>query len=181
MTKTKFFWCFQLGFMHTFADSFLHTCADLLLLNIPALISKEFLTNPIHHSNRGVYYCSYDYVYFVKENRITISMTESGEGYDNQIAERVNGILKTEFNLHQMYKSRTEAMLAVKQSIKAYDNFRPHMSCGFLTSVEAHATNQILVKRWKNSRKRMVKNKEQTAFYQHQELVQSIDLMSYVV
>lgn len=136
-----------------------------------ALSSKALLTNLIHHSDRGVQYCSYDYVSLLKENRISISMTESGEGYDNQIAERVNGILKTEFNLHQIYKSRAEAMLAVKRSINAYNNFRPHMSCGFLTPAEAHVTNQVLVKRWKNSRKRASKSKQQTAFHQHQELV----------
>ena len=99
-------------------------------------------------------------------------MTESGEGYDNQIAERINGILKIEFNLHQIYKSRTDAMLAVKRSINAYNNFRPHMSCDFLTSVEAHTTDQVLINRWKNSRKRIPKNKEQTAFHQHHELIQ---------
>ena len=100
-------------------------------------------------------------------------MTESGEAYDNQIAERVNGILKTEFKLHQNYKSRTDALMAVNCSINAYNNLRPHMSCDFLTPVEAHITNQILVKRWKNKRKKLLKSKEQTAFHQQQELVLS--------
>ena len=59
-----------------------------------ALSNKTLPTNLIHHSDRGVQYCSYDYVSLLKEHSISISMTESGEGYDNQIAERINGILK---------------------------------------------------------------------------------------
>ena len=135
-----------------------------------ALSNKTLPTNLIHHSDRGVRYCSYDYVSLLKEHSILISMTESGEGYDNQIAERINGILKTEFNLDQIFKSRTDALLAVKRSINAYNNFRPHMSCDFLTPVEAHTTDQVLVKRWKNSRKSASKTKKQTAFHQQQEL-----------
>ena len=46
------------------------------------------------------------------------------------------------------------------------------MSCNFLTPIEAHTTDQVLLKRWKNSRKRLSKSKEQTAFHKHQELVQ---------
>ena len=101
-------------------------------------------------------------------------MTERGEGYDNQIAERVNGILKTEFNLHQIYKSRAEAIFAVNRSINAYNNFRPHMSCNFLTPAEAHVTNQVLIKRWKNSRKRVPKINNKTLFSSNEELIQSI-------
>ena len=137
-----------------------------------ALSNKILPTSLIHQSDRGVQYCSYDYVSLLKENSISISMTESEEGYDNQIAERINGILKTEFNLHQIYKSRTDALLAVKRSNNAYNNFRPHMSCNFLTPEEAHITEQVLVKKWKNSRKRVSKSKEQTAFHQHQKLIQ---------
>ena len=46
------------------------------------------------------------------------------------------------------------------------------MSCDFLTPVEAHVTQQVLVKRWKNGRKKILNSKEKTAFHQHQELVQ---------
>ncbi len=97
-------------------------------------------------------------------------MTNDGEGYENQIAERVNGILKTEFKLHQVFKSRSDALLAVKTSINAYNNLRPHMSCGYLTPAVAHLTNEPLIKRWRNSRKRNLKSNEQTAYHQHKEI-----------
>lgn len=54
----------------------------------------------IHHSDRGTQYCSKSYVEKLKENNIAISMTEAGDPYENALAERVNGILKSEFNLY---------------------------------------------------------------------------------
>ncbi len=114
----------------------------------------------IHHSDRGVQYCSYAYIDILKKYDIAISMTGSGEGYENQIAERINGILKTEFKLHRVFKSRTEAFFAVKTSINAYNNLRPHMSCDYMTPVKAHTINKPLIKRWKNSRKKYSKDDE---------------------
>jgi putative transposase len=59
----------------------------------------------IHHSDRGTQYYSFDYVLQLRDSDIAISMTEEGEGYENRIAERMNGILKTEFNLNKIFKS----------------------------------------------------------------------------
>ena len=81
-------------------------------------------------------------------------MTQHGEAYENPIAERINGILKTEFKLNAVFKSRLEALLAVKIAIDAYNNRRPHMSCNYLTPVAAHLTSEPLVKCWKNTRKK---------------------------
>ncbi len=50
----------------------------------------------MHHSDRGVQYCSYDYVELLEKQHIRISMTQTGDPLDNAIAERVNGILKSE-------------------------------------------------------------------------------------
>ena len=134
-------------------------------------LGNQCTTNAlIHHSDRGVQYCSYDYIDILRKHKIPVSMTNAGEGYENQIAERVNGILKTEFKLHQVFKSRTDALLTVKSSINAYNNLRPHMSCDFMTPVEAHITNQPLIKRWKNSRKRSTQIKQQTVFHQNKDI-----------
>jgi transposase InsO family protein len=107
-----------------------------------------------HHSDRGVQYCSFDYVMLLNKEKISISMTQNGEAYENPIAERVNGILKTEFHLSRIFKSRSEALMAVKLAIEAYNNIRPHMSCGYLTPSTAHQSNEPLVKHWKNRRKK---------------------------
>ena len=108
-------------------------------------------------------------------------MTESGEGYDNQIAERINGILKTELNLDQIYKSRTDALLAVKRSINAYNNFRPHMSCNFLTPIEAHTTDQVLVSDGKTAVKVRQKPKKKLLFMNNKNCTIKFDLKCYFV
>lgn len=123
-----------------------------------AISGRSFTTTLIHHSDRGSQYCSYDYVTILKKTGIQISLTQNGEAHENPIAERVNGILKTEFNLNKIFKSRTQALLAVRSSIDAYNNLRPHMSCNYLTPVVAHLTDQPLIKRWKNTRKKAIKD-----------------------
>lgn len=125
-----------------------------------AFASRSKITSLIHHSDRGVQYCSFDYVDLLRKNNCSISMTENGEAYENAIAERVNGILKAEFNLSQVFKSRTDALITVQRSINAYNNLRPHMSCDYLTPNEAHLTIEPLVKHWKNRRKKAVVQKE---------------------
>jgi transposase InsO family protein len=112
----------------------------------------KFLPNLIHHSDRGTQYCSFEYVLSLKESDIAISMTEDGEGYENQIAERMNGILKTEFNLSRIFKTHEDAKIAVIQSIEAYNTKRPHMSCNYLTPLQAHEAKGQLEKKWKNTR-----------------------------
>lgn len=107
----------------------------------------------IHHSDRGSQYCSRDYVKLLVENHIAISMTENGDPYENAIAERVNGIIKTEFNLHSSTLGFKETCKKIDQSIKAYNEIRPHASCDFLTPEQAHLREGTLRKRWKNKRK----------------------------
>jgi transposase InsO family protein len=47
-------------------------------------------------------------------------MGEAGNCYDNAMAERVNGILKNEFNLDSTFKDLKTAQMAVLQAIKTY-------------------------------------------------------------
>lgn len=68
-----------------------------------ALKTRNKFLPLIHHSDRGTQYCSFEYVMELREADIAISMTEDGEGYENQIAERRNGILKTAFNLSRIF------------------------------------------------------------------------------
>jgi transposase InsO family protein len=93
----------------------------------------------IHHSDRGVQYCSNEYVKLLKKNKIEISMGEAGNPYDNAIAERVNGILKTEFYLGETFNNFTQAEKAVEQAIELYNNLRPHMSIDYLTPEQKYA------------------------------------------
>ena len=83
--------------------------------------------SPIHHSDRGVQYCSKLYVNVLKGKKIKISMTEENHCYENAIAERVNGILKDEFYLDQTFDSTAQAKSATKNAIKLYNQIRLHL------------------------------------------------------
>jgi transposase InsO family protein len=93
----------------------------------------------IHHSDRGFQYCSQVYVELLKRHEIKISMGEAGNPYDNAIAERVNGILKTEFFLNAEFVDFATALRAVIEAINIYNNLRPHMSIGYMTPAEKYA------------------------------------------
>lgn len=102
-----------------------------------------------HHSDRGVQYCSNDYVKVLLENNIRISMTENGDPLENAIAERVNGILKDEL-LKIKYSCYTEAHKEVAIAIDIYNSLRPHSSCNMLTPDIAHQQQGYLKRHWKN-------------------------------
>lgn len=87
----------------------------------------------IHHSDRGIQYCSKGYVAILDKHDIRISMTEEDHVYENAVAERVNGILKTEFMLGQKLQSFKVAKELVNDSIKIYNEQRLHMSLDYQT------------------------------------------------
>lgn len=122
-------------------------CIDALQMALTSrLYPKRAL---IHHSDRGSQYCSADYVRILKEHDIAISMTENGDPYENALAERVNGILKTEFNLYSSSGGFDHTCELVKNSITAYNEHRPHSSCDMLTPAQAHLRQGTLKKKWK--------------------------------
>ena len=106
-------------------------------------------TKLIHHSDRGVQYCSEGYVNLLSGNNILISMTENRDPLQNAIAERVNGILKDEL-LQQPYGCYEQAQKSVAAAIEVYNTLRPHSSCDMLTPQHAHQQSGVLKKHWKN-------------------------------
>jgi transposase InsO family protein len=112
-----------------------------------ALSKRQYNRLPlIHHSDRGLQYCSALYTECLKANDIAISMTENGDPYENAVAERVNGILKDEFGLADQLNNIKEAMKQVAQSIATYNHHRPHLSCSMLTPIQMHKQQKIKVK-----------------------------------
>jgi putative transposase len=103
----------------------------------------------IHHSDRGVQYCSDDYVKLLQENDICISMTENGDPLENSIAERVNGIIKEEYLNHYSHKTKKEVEEKLQQAVELYNNERPHMSCSMFTPTEVHEKNFYVERKWK--------------------------------
>jgi transposase InsO family protein len=102
----------------------------------------------IHHSDRGVQYCSKEYTSILKRKKAIISMTEKGSPYENAMAERVNGILKTEL-LQTRYTSLQKATEAVNKAVDIYNNKRPHLSIAMMTPQKAHLKKGEFKMLWK--------------------------------
>lgn len=109
-----------------------------------------------HHSDRGIQYCSDDYIEMLMNNDIAISMTEHSDPYENAIAERVNGILKQEFMIGEGFRDHIMALREVKKSINIYNHKRPHRSCEMLTPAQAHLSGKYKLPSY--ARKRNQKN-----------------------
>ncbi len=106
----------------------------------------------IHHSDRGIQYCSQSYVHVLQNQQIRISMTENGDPLENPIAERVNGILKEEYLDHYDIQTLNQAKQQLTKAVNLYNNERPHMSLGNFKPQEIHQSIQRLKpeKLWKN-------------------------------
>jgi len=103
----------------------------------------------IHHSDRGLQYCSHIYQKTLRKSNVTCSMTETYDPYANAIAERVNGILKQEFI--EIVKVDTLRLMnkLVSQSVNIYNMQRPHLSCKMMTPENMHKQNKIKRKVYK--------------------------------
>jgi len=98
-----------------------------------AVYQAKNIKGLIHHSDRGIQYCSNIYTQILKRKKIDISMTEENHCYENALAERVNGILKDEFYLDQTFTNVAHAKRAAKNAIKLYNEIRLHLSLDFKT------------------------------------------------
>ena len=114
---------------------------------------KDF-SGLIHHSDRGIQYCCKEYVQVLCENGIRISMTEDYKPTENAIAERVNGIIKSEC-LYRRPKPDTleQARNEIEDFIQFYNLKRPHMSIGYETPQEVYCNPDkwLVKKKWKNN------------------------------
>ena len=107
-----------------------------------ALQTATDLSEVVHHSDRGIQYCSNRYTRILKDKGIRISMAAKGNCYENATAERVNGILKGEFNLDAKFKTKRDAIATATQSILIYNEFRPHWGLNLQTPNMCHYLNQ---------------------------------------
>lgn len=95
--------------------------------------------NVIHHSDRGCQYCSGRYIRRLKQRRIRISMTEENHCYENSRAERLNGILKQEYGLGGVLRSKSDAVRAVREAVQLYNQRRPHQALGYRCPEQVHS------------------------------------------
>jgi transposase InsO family protein len=114
-----------------------------------ALAQKPAETIVIHHSDRGIQYCSNEYVRLLIEHNAMISMTESGDPLENAIAERVNGILKTEL-INSCYSDVYAASIHISRCITIYNHRRRHSSLNWQLPAIVHEQKGPQIRRWKN-------------------------------
>lgn len=115
-----------------------------------AIKARVYKSNEIiHHSDRGLQYCSNEYQSILTKSKIKCSMTESYDPYANAVAERINGILKSEFigdtnsiNLQLMKE-------LVDDSVRIYNEIRPHHSCYMNTPNQMHKQSKIKIRTYK--------------------------------
>ena len=103
----------------------------------------------IHHSDRGLQYCSNEYQNLLQKSKIKCSMTETYDPYANAIAERINGILKQEFIGENRNLEINTMKQLIKNSIDIYNDIRPHYSCFMKTPKEMHKQKRIKIKTYK--------------------------------
>lgn len=91
----------------------------------------------IHHSDRGIQYCSSHYQHLLATHHIRASMTDGYDCYQNALAERINGILKQEFLMWRC-ATKKDLQALVDESIAIYNNERPHLSLQMQTPNQVH-------------------------------------------
>jgi transposase InsO family protein len=103
-----------------------------------ALAEMPAGATPIHHTDQGTQYCSHEYVNWVETSGLSMSMTERDHCAENALAERVNGILKSEYGLGGQFKTKACAHPAVRQAVHLYNTRRPHTALGYQTPQAVH-------------------------------------------
>lgn len=98
-----------------------------------ALKTKTRKQKTILHSDRGFQYCSPCFTKQFKKKKLSASMAKAGDPYENAVAERVNGILKYEFDLKDNFKNFSIAKKEIEKAVYLYNHKRPHWSINLNT------------------------------------------------
>lgn len=111
---------------------------DLCIKALESAIKRHRpLHGLIHHSDRGVQYCSNDYQELLKKHGMICSMSRKGNCYDNACAETFFSTLKSEMIYQRRYKTREEAHNDIFWYIECfYNRKRRHQALGYMTPIE---------------------------------------------
>jgi len=120
--------------------------------------NRRFKNELFHHSDRGIQYCTPSYINYIEKKGMIPSMTEDLHVYENAVAERVNGILKEEFDINIGFASLKDARAVIAQSIHIYNNKRRHYSLHKLTPNFVHFNPGIKIKSYSKSSKNLEKS-----------------------
>ena len=127
----------------------LNTQSSVMALKM-ALKQRRDLNLPlIHHSDRGIQYCSNEYQKELIKNKVLCSMTQNSDPYENAVAERINGVLKQEFMIDKFNQGVKTTKQIVKESVAIYNELRPHYSNYMLTPNQMHSQNKSTMRTYK--------------------------------
>ena len=102
-----------------------------------ALADRSIAPGIMHHSDRGVQYCSHDYVERLQAHQFIISMSRTGNPYDNAKAESFMKTLKSEEVYLRQYRDLAEARSGIGRFLEdVYNAKRLHSALGYLPPAE---------------------------------------------
>jgi transposase InsO family protein len=127
----------------------MNTENTLVALNNAVKHRRDKGLSLIHHSDRGLQYCATEYQKLLNKSKIKCSMTQNSDPYESAVAERINGILKQEFNIDKYNQSLSVMKQILKEVVEIYNNKRPHYSNFMLTPNQMHVQNQIKMRTYK--------------------------------
>ena len=115
-----------------------HLMTELTLQALQmALASRQVEPGLIHHSDRGVQYAATDYVSLLVKHQIRVSMSRTGNPYDNAKAERFMRTLKYEEVYLSDYQNLVEARASIRRFLEdVYNSKRLHSALGYRPPVE---------------------------------------------
>jgi transposase InsO family protein len=106
-----------------------------------ALRTRIIQPGLMHHSDQGVQYASYEYVALLHQHQIQISMSRTGNPYDNAKAERFMWTLKYEEIYMNDYETLAEVRTSVQHFIEAvYNRKRLHSALAYVPPAEFEAS-----------------------------------------
>lgn len=109
-----------------------------------ALADRRPQAGLLHHSDRGSQYASAVYQSLLDDQQMVVSMSRTGNCYDNAAMESFFGTLKCELVHDRHYHTRTEARQDVFEYIEVfYNRIRLHSSLGYLSPVEYEQSCQL--------------------------------------
>ena len=116
---------------HSVADS-LHAHHSVSLLKKAVNIYQPKPQRLIHHSDKGIQYTCNEYVDYLNNHKIAISMCNSV--FENTSMERLNGIIKNDYLIHWNPKSLRQLKCFLDKAVKNYNNC-PHGQLAMMTPI----------------------------------------------
>ena len=100
-----------------------------------AIADRNHPKDIIHHSDRGVQYLSILYTSRMTDSGVIASVGTKGDSYDNALAEKVNGLYKTEVihYLKQNWTGGNDVELATLEWVDWFNKTRLHSKMGYVS------------------------------------------------